>query len=155
MGAVSLKDLTAINDIDSRLAMELAFEISDLPVILSRHGLTKSELQTKLNNPAFRNMVREAKAAWNSDLSVKERIRLKSMVLVEDSLLELYGIFHNRELAPTARLEAFKNMAKVATVDAPDKDNADVGSRVQINISIPGVAPAVKEGVVYQHEEAE
>jgi len=135
----SIAKLAPINDHDSQLAAELAFEISPVEEIMKRHGLTKAELMLKLGNEPFRQMVREAKRIWRSDLSVKERIRLKSMVLVEDSILELYTMFHDKDMAATARLDAFKSLAKVATVDAPDKDGATVGEKVTINISIPGV----------------
>jgi len=139
----------AINDIDSRLAMELAIEISDLPSILERYHLSKDQLKTKLSNPQFRRMVHENRTTWKSDLSVKERIRVKSMILVEDSLLELYSIFHNQDTAVGARLDAFKSMSKVATVDVPDKDGQSVGERVMININIPGVEkPVTYDGTV-------
>ena len=136
-------ELAAINDIDSRLAMELAIEISELPDILERYELTADQLKEKLNNTQFRQAVREAKITWKSDLSVKERIRIKSMVLVEDSLLELYSIFHNKELAVVGRMDAFKSLAKVATVDTPDKEGTQAGERVHIQINIPGVEKAV------------
>lgn len=152
MNAILPSSIEAINDHDSRLALELAFEISELPEILARHGLTKEQLKAKLENPQFRRMVQDARATWKSDLSVKERIRLKSMVLVEDSLLELYSLFHNKDLAAPARLDAFKQMAKVATVDAPDQKGPEAGQRVQINISIPGVAPVAATGESYVQE---
>lgn len=128
----------AISSIDSRLAMELAIEISDLPDIMSRYGLTADDLRAKLRNPAFSNMVKEARITWRSDLSIKERIRVKSMSLVEDSLLELYKIFHNPDTAIPARLDAFKTLSRTATTDAPDKDGAAAGERVHISINIPG-----------------
>jgi len=135
--------LAVINDIDSQLAAELAFDISPLEEILSRHGLTKAELKAKLQNETFRGMVAQAKRVWKSDLSVKDRIRLKSMMLVEDSLLELYTIFNDAGVAASSRIDAFKSLAKVATVDAPDKDGAAPGERVQININIPGIAKPI------------
>lgn len=142
-------DLSAFNDVDSRLAMELAIDISEPKDILDRYGISKEDLKHKLGNPTFSKMVREFRATWKSDLSVKERIRLKSMVLVEDSLLELHRIFHDANLSAPARLDAFGKMSKVATVDAPDKEGQAVGDRVQINISIPGAtAPGVYEGEV-------
>jgi hypothetical protein len=150
MNALLPNNLEAINDHDSRLALELAFEISELPDIMARHGLTKAQLKAKLENPQFRRMLQDARATWRSDLSVKERIRLKSMVLVEDSLLELYALFHDKELATPARLDAFKQMAKVATVDTPDVKGAEAGQRVNISINIPGLAPATVVGNTYE-----
>lgn len=155
MGSVvSAFDVGAINDVDSRLALELAIEISELPDILERYGLTKSQLKAKLDNAQFKRMVQDHRIMWKSDLSVKERIRIKSMVLVEDSLLELYSIFHDKELSANARLDAFKSMSKVATVDVPDRDGQQAGERVSININIPGIErpTMVFEGEVVQEE---
>lgn len=143
----------AINDKDSRLALELAMDIADMKDILSRHDITAQELKTKLDNPAFRNMVKEFKSWWNSELTVKERIRLKSMVLVEDSLLELYAIFHNKDNTAASRLEAFKSLAKVATVDTPDKEGAAAGERVHISINIPGTEKAITYEAEVLHED--
>lgn len=146
---------TAINDTDSRLAMELAIEISDLPDILARYGLTSEQLKKKFQNPAFRNMVREARITWKSDLSIKERIRVKSMALVEDSLLELYTIIHDRDISTNSRLDAFKSLSRVATTDTPDKEGAAAGERVHISINIPGAEkPVTYDGEVSSGREA-
>lgn len=130
------KHLLPITDHDSRLAVELAVQISPMADILRRHDLTKEALRVKLRDPAFRHMVKEAKRVWQSDLSVKERIRLKSQVLVEDSLLGIYEMFNDQTLAAPARLDAFKQMARVATVDAPDKEQGNIGERISININL-------------------
>lgn len=138
-----------INDVDSRLAFDLATEMSDLPSILSRYSLSQADLKDKLNNPVFSRIYREAKALWNSELSIKERIRLKSQALVEDSLLELYTIFNDRDLATPARLEAFKHMAKVATVTDADPAAGPVGARVNITFNIPHSEPVSVQGGIY------
>lgn len=137
-----------LNDIDSRLAFELAIDMSEPADVLARYDISKEELKAKVSNPHFRKMVKEYKALWNSDLSVKERIRFKTMMLVEDSLIELHRIFHDPNLAVNARMDAFKSMAKVATVDAPDKEGQSAGERINISINIPGAEkPITFEGV--------
>jgi hypothetical protein len=79
--------------------------------------------------------------------SVKERIRLKSQVLVEDSILEIFSIIHNKDNAIPARLDAFKQLARVAEVDAPDRSNADTGSRFTVSINLGETyKPVVIEG---------
>lgn len=130
--------LGPFNDSDAQIAAELAFDLSPVEDICSRHGISRKELTAKLRTPTFANMVKEAKRFWKSDLSVKERIRLKSMLLVEDSLLELFRIFHDKDMSANARLDAFKSLSKVATVDTPDKDGQSVGEKVSITINIPG-----------------
>ena len=128
--------LDAINDKDGQLAVELAVELSPVEDILARHGITKDELRQKLKTQAFRQMVVDAKRVWSSDLSSVERIRLKSRVLVEDSLLELYKMFHSQQVAAPARIDAFKSLARVAAVDNTGKDGAAEVDKVRININI-------------------
>ena len=100
----------------------------------------------KLRDPMFRDMVKQAKLLWNSDLSVKERIRLKSQVLVEDSLLAIFSIIHNQENAIPAKLDAFKQLSKVAEVDSPDRSKGDSGSRFTVSINLGDtVKPVVIE----------
>jgi len=127
--------LIPINDHDSRLAVELAVGISPVSEILKRHDLTKDELRAKLGEPSFRSMLKEAKRVWNSDLSAKERIRLKSQILVEDSLIGLYQIFNNDGLSPAVRIDAFKTMSKAADVDTPEKVIGPTGGRVIVNLN--------------------
>lgn len=128
-------DLLPINDHDSRLAVELAVGISPVKEILKRHGLTSGQLKAKMSENGFRSMVKEARRIWSSDLSAKERIRLKSQILVEDSLLGLYQLFHDGNLSATARLDAYKAMAKTADVDTPEKVIGPTGGRVVLNLN--------------------
>lgn len=133
------KDLLPINDHDSRLAVELAVGISPVKEILKRHGLTSIQLKSKMADSGFRSMVKEARRVWNSDLSAKERIRLKSQILVEDSLLGLYQLFHDSNLSASARLDAFKAMSKTADVDTPEKVVGPTGGRVVLNLNFGNV----------------
>jgi hypothetical protein len=67
--------------------------------------------------------------------------------LIEDALIELNKIFHDRDLAAPARLEAFKSLAKVADVFETQKIGAPTGERVQIQINLGnGAAPVAIEG---------
>jgi hypothetical protein len=92
-------------------------------------------------------MVKQAKSLCNSDLSVKERIRLKSQVLVEDSLLEIFSILHNRDNAIPARLDAFKQLARVGEVDQPERGKGDAGNRFTVSINLGDtIKPVVIEG---------
>ena len=128
--------LNAIPDADSRLAVELATQIREVADILSIYNLTRKELATKLRDPMFRDMVKQAKQLWSSDLNIKERIRLKSQVLVEDSLMSVFGIVHGPDNAIPAKLDAFKQLARVAEVDQPDRKTGDTGSRFTVSINL-------------------
>jgi len=143
----TVADFNAMSDKDSRLAVELAVKLRPPAEILNAYSLTRADLVSKFKDPMFRDMVRQAKTLWNSDLSVKERIRLKSQVLVEDSLLSIFSIVHNADNAIPAKLDAFKQLARVAEVDAPDRSKGDTGSRFTVSINLGDQrVPVVIEG---------
>ena len=132
----TVSEFNALSDSDSRLAVELAVQLRPVADILNAYSITRQDLVRKFKDPMFRDMVKQAKTLWSSDLSVKERIRLKSQVLVEDSLLEIFSFIHNKEHAIPARLDAFKQLARVAEVDAPDRNKGDTGSRFTVSINL-------------------
>jgi len=143
----TVNEFNSISDSDSRLAVEIAVQLRPVPEILKQYDISRKDLVRKLKDPMFRDMVRQAKSLWNSDLSVKERIRLKSQILVEDSILEIFSMVHNRDNAIPARLDAFKQLARVAEVDSPDRSNADTGSRFTVSINLgEKMSPVIIEG---------
>lgn len=104
----------AISQTDGRIAWEIAAEISDVPTICTRYGLSVSDFRNKLKDPMFRMAIREAKALWKSDLNVQQRIRLKAAFLVEDSILDIFAIIKNEQMPVAAKLEAFEKLMKTA-----------------------------------------
>ena len=143
----TVTDFNALSDTDSRLAVEVAVQIRPIAEVLVAYSLTRSDLVRKLKDPMFRDMVKQAKSIWSSDLSIKERIRLKSQVLVEDSLLEIFKIVRNVDMAVPAKLDAFKQLARVAEVDAPERSRGSEGSRFTVSINLGNtIAPVIIEG---------
>ena len=143
----TLNEFNALTDTDSRLAVEVAVQIRPIAEVLNAYSLTRADLVRKLKDPMFRDMVKQAKSIWSSDLSIKERIRLKSQVLVEDSLLEVFGIVHNKENAIPAKLDAFKQLARVAEVDSPERHRGAEGSRFTVSINLGDtIRPVIIEG---------
>ena len=138
--------VTALSDFDGRLAVELACQISPVQDICKRYELTRADLRVKLRDPTFRKMVVEAKRAWHSDLSVKERVKLKASVLVEDSILAVYNMLHDKENPTASRLDAFKQLAKVADVDSPGKSNMEAGEKFTVVINLGDDDKLVIEG---------
>lgn len=104
----------AISQTDGRIAWEIAAEISDVPTICTRYGLSLSDFKKKLQDKLFRQALREAKALWKSDLNVKERIRLKAAFLVEDSILDIFAIIKNEQMPAASKLDAFEKLMKTA-----------------------------------------
>lgn len=146
----------AISQTDGRIAWEIAAEISDIPAICTRYGLSLSDFKKKLKDPMFRQAIREAKGLWKSDLNVQQRIRLKASFLVEDSLLDIFAIIKNENQAAAAKLEAFEKLMKTAdlTPKAKPSEATAAGFKVIINlgdlpsqqVTIDGHALSAPEG---------
>lgn len=121
----------------ARLAQELAAGLSDPKDILERFGLTKAQLQRIVQDKHFKELYGEAKRVWNSMDNVEERIRAKSMYLLEDSILPLYSIIHNNDLQPAARIDAFSKLMKISDME-PKKDVDNSGNTFTVTINVPG-----------------
>lgn len=143
----TVSEFNALSDKDSRLAVEVAVQIRPISEVLTAYSISRSDLVRKLKDPMFRDMVKQAKSIWSSDLSIKERIRLKAQVCVEDSLLEVFGIVHNVDMAVPAKLDAFKQLARVAEVDSPERGKGGDGSRFTVSINLGDtIKPVIIEG---------
>ena len=128
------------DDMQARVALELAVGISPVADILKQFGLRKEQLKAMLQEQGFRNMVSQYKQEWLAASNAKERIRLKAAVMAEHNLLILHDIINDMDLNPTARLEAYKQVTALADVQ-PKKDVTDTGSRFSVTINIPGAEP--------------
>jgi hypothetical protein len=60
--------------------------------------------------------------------------------------MSVFGIVHNPDNAVPAKLDAFKQLARVAEVDQPDRSTADTGSRFTVSINLG----SVEENVVIE-----
>jgi len=119
------------------LAQELAAGLTDTKDILEKFGLTKAQLTRIVNDPHFVELYKNAKKVWNGMDNVQDRIRAKSMHLLEDSILPLYSIIHNADMTPASRIEAFAKLMRIADME-PKKDENKTGDRFTVTINIPG-----------------
>lgn len=128
--------------ITNALAMELAAQLTDLPDILERYSLNKTQLKRILKDPEFRIIYAQAKARWGADTNATERVINKSTMMVEDSLLTIYGILHDKDTTPVAKLSAFNALVELSDA-APRKQAAkapQAGEKFSITINLSGGA---------------
>jgi hypothetical protein len=134
----------AISHTDGRLAWEIAAEVSDVPTILVRYGISAAQFREKLKDQMFRTALREAKSLWKSDMNVQQRLRLKAAFLVEDSLLDVFKIIKNENSGAAAKLEAFEKLMKTADLNPKSSQTPiPVGAGFKVNI-IMGPSPTQK-----------
>ena len=121
-----------------RLAREIAMGILDRDEILKLHGITEDDWQDIAVLPAFKTMLTDALAQWQSPLNTPERIVIKAQDMVEDALLAMFKFIHDQGEPANARVDAFKTIAKIARVDGEPK-NGSVGiggDKINIRINI-------------------
>lgn len=145
--------------ISNALALELAAQLTDLPDILERYSLTKVQLRRILKDPEFKVMYAQAKAKWGADANAAERVATKSTMLVEDSLLEIYGILHDKDGTPSSKIAAFNALVDLS--DASPKKMAgkdgEKSDKFSITINLSGgartfdVGGAAPESAVIEH----
>lgn len=137
---------------DSQLAMELAAKLSPTAEIIARYHISKAEFRLKIKSPTFRKMYQQAKSFWSSDANANQRIRVKSQMLLEDSLLVLYQMVHDPETSPSIKLDATNQLAVLS--DAKPRREADTrgdtGGGFTLTLNLGGKAleinaPALKD----------
>jgi len=125
-------------EIPVRLAHDLATGMLPVDKILLKYAITAAQLKNILKNPQFKIIFREAKGRWHSDTNTEERIRSKSSMLIEDSLLEIFGLIHKADSTDGTKIESFKQLASVANLTAKTGPAAPGGhQRTTITINIP------------------
>jgi hypothetical protein len=125
---------------DSQLAMELAARLSPVKEVLARYGLSNEQFKEKSASPTFRKMYQQSKAFWQSDANTKQRILVKSQMLLEDSLLILYQMIHDPDSSNSVKLDAAGQLATLA--DAKPRREADGsgdgGSGFHLTLNLTG-----------------
>jgi hypothetical protein len=143
----------------AHLASEIASDLVDLKDILERHQITNAHLQVLTQQTEFNQMLEEFTRDWKHPMNVKERIRLKAALAIEDGLSDMYHIFRNTDLAPAARLDAYKQLVTLSDT-APRREAegaAGSGFSIVINVGKTGegdIAPVVIEGQAIETVEA-
>lgn len=137
MAGTSLAKKLQLPHLSANIATELAAGLADAEGIKVRYGITDEEWEQLRQNPAFRNMCREALAKWAGDMNAGKRITVKSEVALEDSIQVLYEIAHDAEAPPMARIASVTEMAKLAGRNAKEgQGGGSAGPGFAINIEI-------------------
>lgn len=102
------------------LIAEIAAQLEPLTVILDRHGVTKSEFRALRAHPTFEKALDEQVKAFASLANLPTRIKMKSQLLVEMLLDQMYDIAFHPSYAPSARVSAFSQITKLTGLERPE-----------------------------------
>lgn len=147
---IGFASVGALSDTDGRLIWELVAKISTPQDIIDRYGLTATDLEAKFKDKMFAAAFREAKGLWNSDMNVQQRIKFKSGLLLEDSLVDLMLIIKDPKQLTSAKLEATKQLGQLSQTINP-KTQADGGGGSQFKLVINMGDASPKTMVLHGH----
>ena len=146
MNALAPQDTEAspLNRLWAQLAWDLVAGLEEREEVLEKYGIDEDSWDVLRVNPQFRGMVKEAKLQWNGEMNAERRIQAKSRVATEDSVQVLYIIAHDVEQPASARIEAVKQMARMAGTEKPEEHNkGGTGDGFSIIFNIGGESQSV------------
>jgi nitrogen regulatory protein PII-like uncharacterized protein len=125
---------TQVGSIPMQFVLEYAQGIFDLPYLLDYHGITHDEFLAISKDSQFQAAFKECKDLWSSEMSIQDRVVLKSAVLTEDSLPVLASMILNEDNPVSSRVSAIQLAAKLGKVF--DKDTEGDARAISININL-------------------
>ncbi len=131
------------SEMSAALALDLAADLWPEGVVFGNHGIDPVYGAALLQKDWFRQMVDEAKREWSSITNAKQRIKLKSQIVVEMSLNELYNIVTDANVPAAARVSAFKELKDISGTAAADPNQGGPAAPM-VNIYLGGAdAPSI------------
>lgn len=101
------------------LAADIVRDIDEADDILKRYGLTANEYMELAQTRQFRSMLSAADKEWSKASNTKERVRIKSAYLIEQSLPKLYEELFNTANPLMSRADLFGRIARIAELGNP------------------------------------
>lgn len=119
-----------------KLAREIAMDIRPLEDILETHQISAVEWEKTRENPYFQGVLRGEIEAWQSATNTAERLKLKSLSMVEEALLEFNARMHDPKEPLTAKTEVLKTISKFAGIGGSNFDAAMAGEKLSVTINL-------------------
>ncbi len=126
----SMNDVTLI-----KIAREIAMDIRPVQAILDTHEITPAQWAEISQMPQFTRYLRNFSEEWASANNTPERIRLKSLAMVEEALPEFYGRLHDPKEQLAAKTEVLKTVSRFAGVGVTNTSGAPA-ERFSVTINL-------------------
>ena len=149
-------DQLGLSHLSASICAELAAGLADAEGIKDKYELTDQQWGKLSQNPAFRNMLKDAISKFSGDMNAGKRIMLKAEILLEDSLPVLDEMIHDREGSVSNKLDGIKQLAVLAQKGGKagtEGGGGGSGFDVQIHINTGGGNDAIPHVVIDQPKE--
>jgi hypothetical protein len=136
MAQVVTGPVTPTDLLISQLAREIAREIVPFDAILRKFKLDTQTYERVFDMPFFQRRLEEELAVWNgSDSgSIRARVAAKAATVIEESLMEVFDLIHDKSQPLSGKVEALKFAAKLASMG--EGAEVDSGEKIVFNITI-------------------
>jgi ribosomal protein L7/L12 len=134
----------------SRLAREVARDLVPIDQICERYKIDEDTYNRILRHPLFQQRLQEEVDIWNASTprAITERISAKAATMIEESLIEVYELVHDKNQPMSAKIEALKWASKLAGVGEREAKDLLPGERVRFNIYIGDKKVSLEKEVV-------
>lgn len=123
------------------LAMELVKDLDDADKVIRRYGLDLREYEELAKSRQFRAMLAEAGKEWDKASNTKERVRLKSAYIIEQSLERMYSELTNDAHPLSSRADLFGRIARIAELGNPAPATVANAEAFSITINLGAEKP--------------
>ena len=119
-----------------KLAREIAMDIKPVEDILKTLEITPENWETIQQNPYFQGVLRAEIEAWNAAQNTAERVKLKTLAMVEEALPEFYARMHDPKEPLPAKTDVLKTISKFAGIGGSNFDASMGGERLSVTINL-------------------
>lgn len=111
-------------------------DIHELPDILKRLNITPNQWESIQRNQRFLGYLQDAIVTWQSALNGPERIKVKSLVAIEDWLATAYLLLHEDKHSLRDKTELAKLVSRLAGVGEKTAGELPAGEKISITINM-------------------
>lgn len=119
-----------------KLAREIAMDIRPLEDILASAGVDDADWEAIRANPGFTKVLRRSVEEWNSAVNTQERVRLKTLAIVEEALPEFYARAHDSKEALQHKVKLLEVFGKFAGIGGVLGSGESVADRLTVTINL-------------------
>jgi len=118
-----------------KLSREIARDIHPIETILERFGIDANLWETIRQLPRFISLLQSELEAWHGAGNTSERVKIKSLSLVEELLPEMYARAHDPREPLSAKVELLKTIGKFGGVGVSSFEGA-IGEKLSVTINL-------------------
>lgn len=118
-----------------RLAREIAMDMRPLEDVLAAQGISPASWESISKTAKFQDYLLQFANEWNSAINTAERVKLKSLAFIEESLPEFYARAHCPKETLNAKVEVLKTVSRLAGLGGPVEGSIS-GERLSVTINL-------------------